>query len=226
MPSVSQPLQFLLVAVAGWIHQQQRDVMDYLQTENRVLLEHLAAPGVRFTDDQRVRLATKAKTLGRRALMKIGTIVTPDTLLAWRRRLIARKYDGSGRRRSGRPRVLAQIHALVVRMGTENRTWGYTGTQGGDHAIRGTEMGRPFSRTVEDQQLVLDEHGFGHHRPGTAGTSESGHGRQQMQKQDGQIAHRRILPRSRHGKECSRLWEFAMHKCEIRLSFATTDYLS
>jgi hypothetical protein len=48
--------------------------------------------------------------------------------------------------------------------------------------------------------LVLDEHGFGHHRAGTAGTSESGNGRQQMQKQDGQIAHRRILPRSRHGQ--------------------------
>jgi hypothetical protein len=44
-----------------------------------------------------------------------------------------------------------------------------------------TEIGRPFSRTVEDQQLVFDKHGFGHHRAGTAGTSESGNGRQQMQ---------------------------------------------
>jgi len=102
MPSVSQPLQFLLVAVAGWIHQQQRDVIDYLQTENRVLREQLAAHGVRFTDDQRVRLAAKAKTLGRRALTAMGTIVTPDTLLAWHRRLIAHKYDGRHRRSPGR----------------------------------------------------------------------------------------------------------------------------
>jgi hypothetical protein len=59
---------------------------------------------------------------------------------------------------------------------------------------------------------VLDEHGFGHHRAGTAGTSESGNGRQQMQKQDGQIAHRRILQRSRQGqRKCSRILEFAMH---------------
>jgi hypothetical protein len=50
-------------------------------------------------------------------------------------------------------------------------------TQTGDHAIRGAEIGRPFSRTVEDQRLVLDEHGFGHHRAGSAGTSESGNGR-------------------------------------------------
>ena len=68
-------------------------------------------------------------------------------------------------------------------------------TQTSDHAIRGTEIGRPFSRTIEDQQLVLDEHGFGHHRAGAAGTGESGNGRQQMQKQDGQIAHRRMLSR-------------------------------
>jgi hypothetical protein len=69
-------------------------------------------------------------------------------------------------------------------------------TQTGDQATRGTEIGRPFSRTVEDQQLVLDEHGFGHHSAGAPGTRKSGNGRQQMQKQDGQIAHRRILPRS------------------------------
>ncbi len=47
MSPVSQPLQFLLVAVAGWIHQQQRDVIDYLQAENRVLREQLAAHRVR-----------------------------------------------------------------------------------------------------------------------------------------------------------------------------------
>jgi putative transposase len=85
---------------------------------------------VRFTDDQRVRLAVKAKALGRRALTEIGTIVTPDTLLAWHRRLIARKYDGSRRRGPGRPPVMAQIQALVVRMATENRTWGDTRLQG------------------------------------------------------------------------------------------------
>ena len=71
-------------------------------------------------------------------------------------------------------------------------------TQTGDHAIRGTEIGRPFSRPIQDQQLVLDEHGFGHHSAGAAGPGEPGNGHQQIQKQDGQIAHRRILPRSRH----------------------------
>jgi hypothetical protein len=85
-----------------------------------------------------------------------------------------------------------------------------TRTQTGDHAIRGTEIGRPSSRTTEDQQLVPDEHGFGHHRAGAAGTGESGHGHQPMEKQDGQIAHRRILPRSRHRQRTLTALKFAM----------------
>ena len=96
------PLRFLLVALAGRINQQQRDVIDYLQEENRVLREQLEPRRLRFTNDQRIRLAAKAKTLGRRALMEIRSIVSPDTLLAWHRALIARKYDGHLRRGPGR----------------------------------------------------------------------------------------------------------------------------
>ena len=91
MPSLSHPLQFLLVALASWINQQQRDVIDYLQEENRVLREQLGARCLSFCDDQRRRLAAKARTLGRRLLREIGTIVTPDTLLAWHRTLIANR---------------------------------------------------------------------------------------------------------------------------------------
>ena len=96
-------------------------MIDYLQAENRVLQEQFGPRRMRFTNDQRVRLAAKAKKLSRRALMELGAIVPPDTLLAWHRRLIARKYDGSHRRRPGRPHVMAQIQVLVVRMATENR---------------------------------------------------------------------------------------------------------
>ena len=68
MRQFPHPLQFLVVAVAGWITQQQRDVIDYLQEENRVLRERPAPQRFRFTDSQRRRLAAKAKTLGRKAL--------------------------------------------------------------------------------------------------------------------------------------------------------------
>ena len=86
MPSLSHPLHVLLVALAGFMNQQQRDVIDYLQEENRVLREQLGPKRLRFTDDQRRRLAAKARTLGRRLLRDMATIVTPDTLLAWHRR--------------------------------------------------------------------------------------------------------------------------------------------
>jgi putative transposase len=79
MPSLSHPLRFLLVAMAGWIHQQQRDVIDYLHEENRVLREQLGLRRLRFTDDQRVRLAAKATKLPRRVLRDIVSVVTPDT---------------------------------------------------------------------------------------------------------------------------------------------------
>jgi hypothetical protein len=137
MARLSYPLQFFVVALAGWINQQQRDVIDHLQAENRVLREQLGARRRRFTDDQRVRLAAKAKLLQRRVLQEIGSIVRPDTLLAWHPHLIAwhphliaRKYDGRQRRGPGRPPVAAEIRQLVVRMATENRDWGYTRIQG------------------------------------------------------------------------------------------------
>jgi hypothetical protein len=79
----SHPLRFVLVGLVGWINQRQRDVVDYLQEENRALREQLGPGRLRFTDDQRRRRAAKAKTLGRRVLRDIATIVTPDTLLAW-----------------------------------------------------------------------------------------------------------------------------------------------
>jgi len=126
MPWLSHPVQFVLVALTGWVNQQQRDVIDYLQEENRVLREQIGARRLRFTDDQRRRLAAKARTLGRRVLREVATIVTPDTLLAWHRTLIAAQYDRSTRRGPGRPPVIGELRALIVRMATENRSWGGT----------------------------------------------------------------------------------------------------
>jgi hypothetical protein len=71
---------------------------------------------IQFNDDQRRRLAAKAKGLGRKLLREVATIVTPETLLAWHRRLIAQKHDGSRQRGRGRPRESEEIEALVLRM--------------------------------------------------------------------------------------------------------------
>ena len=99
--------QILVVALAGWLHRQQQDVLEYFQEENRILREHLKGKRTRFTDDQRRRLAVKGKALGRRVLMGIETLVTPETILRWYRQVIAKKYDGSGKRGVGRPDVHA-----------------------------------------------------------------------------------------------------------------------
>jgi hypothetical protein len=112
MPKALDPFQFVLIAVAGWMNQQQRQVIDYLQEENRVLRAQLGARRLRLNDDQRRCLAVKAKKLGRRLLAEVATIVTPETLLAWHRKLIAQKYDGSVQRGPGRPRTAFAHHQL------------------------------------------------------------------------------------------------------------------
>src|ERR1700758_5053468 len=125
MSRALDPFRFLLIAVAGWMNQRQLQAMDYLREENRVLREQLGERRLRLTDDQRRRLAAKAKGLGRKLLQEVATIVTPATLLAWHRKLIAQKYDGSGKRAMGRPRTADAIETLILRMAEENRDWGY-----------------------------------------------------------------------------------------------------
>jgi putative transposase len=121
MPRVLDPFRFVLISVAGWMNQSQLQMIDYLREENRVLREQLGGRRLRLNDDQRRRLAAKAKGLGRKLLAEVATIVTPETLLAWHRKLIAVKYDGSGKRGPGRPRTADEIEVLVVRMAEENR---------------------------------------------------------------------------------------------------------
>ena len=124
------PFRLLLISLAGWLNQDQCDVIAYLEEENRVLREQLGNKRLCLNDDQRRRLAVKAKKLGGRVLQGLKNLVTPETLLAWHRKLVARKNDGSKRRGPGRPRTQDDIQHLVVRMATENRDWGYRRIQG------------------------------------------------------------------------------------------------
>src|ERR1700741_4112512 len=112
------------------MNQRQQNVIEYLREENRILREQLGGRRLRFNDDQRRRLAVKAKGLGRKLLAEVAMIVTPETLLAWHRKLIASKYDGTAHRAPGRPRTAGVIEAVVVRMAEENRDWGYRRIQG------------------------------------------------------------------------------------------------
>jgi transposase InsO family protein len=126
---------------AGWVNRSQQDVIEYLQEENRVLREQLGGKRLPFTDRQRRRLAAKAKAIGRKGLFEISTLVTPDTLLRWYRRLIANKYDGSRNRTVGRPRTAAEIEELILQMARQNSTWGYTRIRGALYNL-GHDIGR------------------------------------------------------------------------------------
>src|SRR5438270_8403767 len=121
MSRMLDPFQFLVLAIAGWMNHRQLHVIEYLREENRVLREQLGNRRLRFNDDQRRRLAARAKGLGRKLLAEFATLVTPETLLAWHRKLIAQKYDGRAQRSPGRPRTAGELESLVIRLTAENR---------------------------------------------------------------------------------------------------------
>src|SRR6202795_2688247 len=113
MASTSPLLAFLLMIVSGWVHRHQLLVIEFLQAENRLLKERLRGKRIRFTDAERALLARKAKAVGRKALLELDTIVSPDTLLRWHRRLVAQKWNFTHRRGPGRPGVMREISDLI-----------------------------------------------------------------------------------------------------------------
>jgi putative transposase len=152
MPADLSPLRLLLVTPAGWVNRHQQQVIEYLVEENRVLKEQLTGRRLRLTDDQRRRLAMKGRRLGRRVLSQVATIVTPDTILRWHRRLIARKWTFAPKR-PGRPGLMQEIAALILRMATGNPAWGYSRIQGAlknlDHHVARSTIAK-----------VLKDHGI------------------------------------------------------------------
>jgi len=93
-----------------------------LRHENAVLRRY--AGRVRYEPADRVWFAALARLLPRGRWTDIFP-VTPAALLAWHRKLAARKYDTSSRRKPGRPPIVRSIARLVVRLARENPLWGY-----------------------------------------------------------------------------------------------------
>jgi transposase InsO family protein len=133
MSFILQPWQLLFVAMSAWVNQRQQQIIEFQGAQIESLLEKQGKRRVLLTDDQRRLLAVKGKALGRKALMELTTIVTPDTILRWHRDLVAKKWDTSDRRKNkpGRPRVRQVIVDLVLKLAKENPTWGFDKIQGG-----------------------------------------------------------------------------------------------
>ena len=88
-------LQFFFLLLVGCVNRQQEAVIAYLKEENRVLKELQGGKRILFTDAQRRRLAVKGKALGRKRLGEVGSLVTPDTILGWYRKLFAKNTTAS-----------------------------------------------------------------------------------------------------------------------------------
>jgi putative transposase len=126
---------------------------EYLRLENRILREKL--PGrLRFTDQERRSLAEAALAMGRSLMKEVVSIVKPETILAWQRRLEKQKWDYSARRRrqSGRPRTAGEIEAMICRLAREN-TWGY-------QRIRGELLKLGIQRSKGCIADILRRHGL------------------------------------------------------------------
>jgi len=115
----------LLAYITGTVDQELLLRNEYLVTENRILRDQLKGR-VRLRDGERKALAEIGRKLSKQALQEVAQIVTPATILAWHRKLVAQKFDGSAQRKApGRPPLDPELEALVVRMAQENRSWGY-----------------------------------------------------------------------------------------------------
>jgi len=122
-----------------------------LRHENAVLRRQVGR--VRYQPADRLWLAALSRLVPRRRWAEVFA-VTPATLLAWHRRLVARKWDYASRRGPGRPSTAAAIRKLVIRIATENPTWGHRRVQG--ELVR---LGHPIAASTVWQ--ILHDAGIG-----------------------------------------------------------------
>jgi transposase InsO family protein len=154
MSYILQPWQLLFVVFASWVHREQQKVIEFYQAQLDALMQAQGKKRLLLSDDQRRLLAVKGKSLGRKALMELTTIVTPDTILRWHRKLVAVKWDHSEKRKKiGRPRIRQVIVDLILRFAEENPSWGYDRIQGALANV---------GYHISDQTVgnVLKEHGI------------------------------------------------------------------
>ena len=146
------PTYFLMMVFAGWLSRQQQAAIEYLKAENEILKSKLKRQRPRLRDEDRRRLATKGRALGRKLLAEVACIVTPETILGWHRRLVARKWTFR-RRAVGRPAVSEEIRGLIVKLARNDSNWGYTSIRD-----RLNNLGHRISRATVAN--VLGKHGI------------------------------------------------------------------
>src|SRR5712664_1348782 len=115
----------ILAFVTGMVDKELLARIEYLAAENRILKAQLKGR-LKLSDAARATLGEIGHRLGCKVLGEVANVARPDTILAWYRKLVARKFDGSKAPRGpDRPRIKREVEQLIVRMAEENRDWGY-----------------------------------------------------------------------------------------------------
>ena len=132
MSFILQPWQLFFMILGSWVHSEQQKIIEFYQAELKAVMDAQGKKRLLLTNDHRRLLAVKGKSLGRKALMELTTIVTPDTILRWHRTLVAQKWNYSDRKNQqpGRPRIRQVIVGLILRFARENPAWVYDRIQG------------------------------------------------------------------------------------------------
>jgi hypothetical protein len=130
----------ILAYVTGTVDQELLARNEYLATENRILKDQLKGR-LMLSDAERATLGEIGHRLGRKVLAEVATVARPDTILAWYRKLVARKFSGSQARQGpGRPQLKRDVgtHLPKRQGGTEALPW----PAAHRHGAAGTEI--PF----------------------------------------------------------------------------------
>jgi putative transposase len=130
---ILKPWQLFFLILAGWVNRRQQEVIEFYRAELEAMMKAQGNKRLLLTDAQRRLLAVKGKSLGRKTLMEMTTIVQADTILRWHRELIEPKGDSKMGRNLGRPPKDQEVVDLVLRMARENVTWGYKRIEGALH---------------------------------------------------------------------------------------------
>src|SRR5260370_4029492 len=143
----------MVTYVTGMVNQELLLRNEYLGAENRILRGQIKGR-LLLSEGEKATLAEIAQRLGRKALEELAAVAKPDTLLAWYRKLIAKKFDGSKfRQRVGRPRIDEEAERLVVQVAEAN-------AGGGDDRIVGALANLGFLLSDLTVGNILRRHGL------------------------------------------------------------------
>ena len=133
--SVPFVVRLVLARVGLLLASGDRRDAEILALRHQVLVLQRQVPRPTFDGTDRTVLGVLSQVFGRDRLGQVFLVVQPVAVLGWRRRLVARRWTQPARRKPGRPPTAREIRLLVLRLNTENPTWGYRRIHGELHRL-------------------------------------------------------------------------------------------